>query len=204
MLCLLATGACVGIDRSIEGDDHGVVFPALRLRHEIGSSDADAVTAELEVSGHAGEFAPENPAFSRVEYRAVEVHLGVHPGLRFDDFTVAAILGLDYVDFDIDVPGDPLSSSNSDRIGPRLGASVAWRAAEWLELYARASATPYLFGASGTRLGAGALLRPTAGLGVFAGYQRSRFREESLHLFGSERDVDITADGVMVGVQLDF
>lgn len=129
-------------------------------------------------------------------------HVTARPGVRFMDMiSIEGLVGMGVDDTEVTIrSGGQRFTDQSTRPGFLAGIRVSLRPVPLFDLYGQA--TMMLGRMFTTDLEVGAQLNLTRNLGLYGGYRRWTFREESLKKGGSDGDFEL--DGPTAGVSLTF
>ncbi len=173
-----------------------------------------AVVGEIAVvEGHGVEPVPagrrvqfdeplNGPANATIDVDNIRGHVGVRGGVRFSDVvSLEAIMGLGIDNTRIRVSDVGFLQTGERTLpAPLVGARVSLRPIPLFDLYGQAT---FMFGKMFTTdVEAGGQLNLSRNVGLYGGYRRWSYREESLK--GSGSDADFVFDGPTAGLNITF
>lgn len=142
------------------------------------------------------------PATATVGVDNIRGHVAVRGGVRFSDIvTLEAIMGLGIDKTRMRVSDvDFLQTNERTLPGPLVGARVSVRPIPLLDLYGQA--TLMFSKMVTTDLEAGGQINLTPNVGIYGGYRRWTYQEESVKIGGS--DAEFVFDGPTAGLNITF
>jgi hypothetical protein len=190
--------ACVS-GPDIDLRDEGVVVPALRVHVRPSSQPLvgpAANTAVVEASYAAGTVAGiDDYELLSLQGRA---QVGTDPG---EPLSARLLGGVEFAWMRLE---EGSTSAKDEGFGPMLGTEVSWHCLEPLWLYARGTAAWCLPEMTSTQVEAGLSAWPVERCELFVAFRWWRVRREEIAIFGSDSDLDLRTDGLVLGAGIVF
>lgn len=185
-----------------DGEPRRTAEPIVTLVGEIASVDGRGDVAVP--SGREAELdvVIPGPAVVRTTVKNLRGHVGVRAGVRLADaFSFEGLVGVGVDDTRVRVRSGALTGQDHDlKAGFLSGARVTLRPIPLFDLYGQA--TVMIGRAVTTDIEAGAQLNLTPNVGLYGGYRRWNYEEESLESGGSDGDFEFA--GPTLGISLTF
>lgn len=203
LLGSLLVGAC-GLGPDIRGKDRDALLGDARVFVNLARRPADPERAqpirgiEVDVAGVRGDFT--NSQTGRADFDLLLSHVAFRFGARGKHVEFFGLAGVAGAHFDGRTSRGV--ATDDEHLGVTGGFHFGWRATEWLVPYARVSAAQFVEDAHAVRAEAGVELRPCDALGIHAGY--GYWEYEQRNSVWPEPDVDVTTQGLLVGLELRF
>ena len=201
ILCVAVVHGCAAPDTpDFEGRDEGVFHPRVRLSYELDRGNAAPAGVGGWTKAAEASFATVQGGFGATTFELSEVAIGLRLTTPLND----------RVDLDLPVAlgwhsleiAEPPFRASEEGLGPQLGIGLRVHANERFTLQTRATVLAALPGTTALRGEVGLGVRLHDNLQVLLGYGYWRAERENIDFGPASTDVDVRAEGVLLGLEV--